>query len=271
MLESRDIMNCERLLIILSSLFYLLGGVCAILFGCARLTRMHPEKHRILGKLHGRQRHLLIATCCLLIAALGTGAAGKIVMSSPLEMARGPRGEPLLEASLRGFERELEDETAGAKDEAKQHFESGKRESGAHRYRDAATSYRKSVEALPTMSAYLNLGIALFYIGDFHGAKQAFRAGLQIAREKRAAQFRAVFRSIRLAQMEIDQRKLQRGMESHADIVGDRSDTDRPVANVPDADAASFHEQQMQGVLESYEKPRENDSDAGKPAGDASR
>ena len=97
----------------------------------------------------------------------------------------GPQGESIQKATLTGFEKELADAATEHASEAKNYFKAAEHDFEARRYRDAAKNDQKSIGALPTSSAYLNLGASLFYVSDLRQAEGAIHTGLQLTRKKR--------------------------------------------------------------------------------------
>ncbi len=101
-----------------------------------------------------------------------------------VEFSQGPRGELTQKATLSGFKKELEEAAAERVSEAEDYFNAAERDLLSNRYKDAANNYKKSINILPTMSAYLNLGISLIYVTDYLQAEDILISGIQIARKK---------------------------------------------------------------------------------------
>jgi tetratricopeptide (TPR) repeat protein len=122
------------------------------------------------------------------IFTAGGGLASILSFIQPnkpsLELRSDPHGESVQKATLTGFERELKEAAAEKESEARDYFKAAERDFAAQRYRDAASNYQKSIDVLPTISGYLNLGITLRHIADFQRTAAAFRSGLQEARRK---------------------------------------------------------------------------------------
>ncbi len=110
-----------------------------------------------------------------------------------LELIQGSHGEVIQRASITGFEKELEDAANEQKKEAGDYFNAAETDFKSWRYLEATNNYQKSINALPTMSAYLNLGLALLYVSDFQRAKDAFASGLAIAQKKENKLFEGAF------------------------------------------------------------------------------
>ena len=79
--------------------------------------------------------------------------------------------EFILKANLSSFEKELAEQSIETAEECKNYFKAGEQDFNANKIKDALKNYRKSIDALPTLSAYLNLGNCLIIISDFQKAK----------------------------------------------------------------------------------------------------
>jgi len=115
---------------------------------------------------------------------------------SLMEPSVGPHGELAQKASPTGFKKELVDqakEQAARAEAAEAYFDAAEYDFGANLYKDAALNYQKSIDALPTMSAYLNLSASQLYCSDFEKADRTVRAGLAIADGKNNQEFQAVY------------------------------------------------------------------------------
>src|SRR5262249_8237406 len=110
-----------------------------------------------------------------------------------LEQTQGPKGEIAQKATSTGFERELQEAAEERATGAKKHFQAAEEDYQERRYRDAADRYQKSIELLPTMSAYLNRGNALYFIPELGQAEAVYLAGLQLARKRNNKDFEASF------------------------------------------------------------------------------
>lgn len=129
--------------------------------------------------------HLFIAS--IIFAIIGWGIDMILAPpknQEPFNLILNVDGSLTQKATLSGFDEELQDIAEEYKEKSKTYFKAGEIDFEAERYRDAISNYKKSIETLPTISAYLNLGASLFYISDYHDAQNAYNSGLQIAREK---------------------------------------------------------------------------------------
>jgi tetratricopeptide (TPR) repeat protein len=125
-----------------------------------------------------------------LVAAYMAKAMRDISDRSPIEQAMHPHicHPSLKKATVRGFEEELAADRSKDKREfaerAEDLFLGGELDFQTYHYHDAIAKYRESVEAFPTMSAYLNLGLCLHMISELSESVEAYLPGLEIAREK---------------------------------------------------------------------------------------
>ncbi len=131
-----------------------------------------------------------------------------------LEAIENPAGQSSQRATLSGFENELDEAATERQSEAKDYFEVGERDFGRHHYRDAANNYQKSIDALPTMTAYLNLGNSLYSVSNYESTEKAYIAGLQIARKKRNKEFEGAFVG-NIGTVYADQGRLKEALRSY--------------------------------------------------------
>ena len=154
-------------------------------------TKVQREKFPILKKLDGKQVHLLVA--CVLLGGVATGAhIWKEVLTQPTtELTVGPGGEIAQTATPSRLEAELEGSALEYKSEATAYFSAACYDLRAGRYREAAYNFQKSIDILPTASAYLNSGVALLFVDDLPQAHDAFLKSLQLASKRENPNSRA--------------------------------------------------------------------------------
>jgi len=111
----------------------------------------------------------------------------------PFTETVGPEGAVLQKATRTGFEQEVREEAEELAARAAVHFEAAKEDYNASRYQDAADQYQKSIAILPTVSASLNRGNALYSISAFSQAEPVYLASLQLARKRGRQDFEANF------------------------------------------------------------------------------
>jgi tetratricopeptide (TPR) repeat protein len=183
-----------RLTIVCAYSCLFLGTIFGILCGGVSFTRGHRKRYPSLRRLDGQQIPFAICTIAFFfLTTIAFIVKEFLTLASPTEVIQGTQGELLQKATISGFERELEDAGAERQREAKAFFEAAERDFVKQRYGDAARGYQKSLEALPTMAAYLNLGASLYYVSDFRKAEEALIGGLRQARGKGNQQFEVAF------------------------------------------------------------------------------
>lgn len=167
-------------LIALSYICGFLSVLCGILMATT-FTKAQRERFPILKKFDGKQVRLLVA--CIVFGGAATGAhIWKEVLTQPTtELTVGPGGELAQTATPSRLAAELEGSALGYKSEAIAYFDAAYYDLKADRYRDAAYNFQKSIDILPTASAYLNLGVALWFVDDLPQAHDALLKSLQHA------------------------------------------------------------------------------------------
>ena len=177
----------------LKYLFAFLAFICGLLIK-PKFTKGQRDKYPILKKLDGKQLYLVGFTIIFSAISFGIYAIqDEQSVKSELELLHGYNGELNQRASILGFEKELEDAVKERKTEARDYFNAAEADFSSWRYKEAINNYQKSIKALPTMSAYLNMGHAYLYDSDFQGAKDAFASGLTIAQDKNNKLFEGAF------------------------------------------------------------------------------
>jgi tetratricopeptide (TPR) repeat protein len=161
----------------------------------SNLHRCHRERNwKLFCKDHKRQPFVWLFTILFTVVPGFMAYHSYIKPTSPsLESQSELRGQSVQKATLTGFEQELKEAAAEYESGAKDFFKVAERDMTAQRYPDAVTNYQKSLNFLPTMSGYLNLGIALGYTSKFREAEEKFITGLQMARKKGRKEFEAAF------------------------------------------------------------------------------
>ncbi len=202
----------NALLIILTGLFGFLATCCGLLLGIT-FSEKEWERWPRLKRLGSKKPHLLAVTVVsAMLAAISATGAG-IYKEEPAKIVIGPGGKPMEKATLAGFEKELEDAASGLRKQAKDHFGAAQEHFERYEYPEAVASYRLSIDSLPTMSAYLNLGLSHYYLSEFHPATIALEKGLQIAQENQNEKYRAVFLLI-IGNLQKDQGNWEEALDS---------------------------------------------------------
>ncbi len=180
-------------LIVVTYLFGFLAATFWILLGVT-LTKGQRQRYPFLKRLDGKKLPISVAAVVFFALFYGANAAREILGPKPLvQLTPMPLGELVQKATPTGFKKELEEVVSERMSEAADYFNAGERDYDASRYKDAAGNYAKSINAIPTMSGYMNLGLSLMITSNVRLAKEAFLSGIQIARKKRHLFFEAAF------------------------------------------------------------------------------
>lgn len=180
-------------IIILASLCGLIAALSVALLGFS-FTRAQRSKYKILKKLDGKQIHLAVIFVVFSVASYGVTLWKDVLTERhPFDLSQGPRGELSQKATDSEFLTELQEASGEEQHAAKDYFNAAERHFALARYREAATDYQLSVNAVPTQSAYLNLGISQTYLADYGPAEAALNSGLRLSRSKGKKEFEANF------------------------------------------------------------------------------
>jgi tetratricopeptide (TPR) repeat protein len=95
-----------------------------------------------------------------------------------VEVALGPHDDLASVATYIAFEKEIVGYPDNVAGQSRDFFRAGERDLKSGYYAEAATVFKKSVEALPTTAGYLNLGVALVYVGDLTQSETDLSTGL---------------------------------------------------------------------------------------------
>ena len=242
-------------LIILISLFGCLGAISALLLGVSQWKKL------LIG----------VAIVCIVIASGATLWKEILSVKPPMETVQGPGGELTQKATITGFKRELQEAADELVREAEDYFNAAERDFAASRFRDAATNYQKSVDVLPTMSGYLNLGISLFYVSDFRQAEDAFISGLQMARKKGNREFEGAFLG-NIGLVYFNQGKLEEALKSHQAAFEIHKQIGHPLGQANDLNnIGNVYAKQgkLEEALKSYQAALEIHKQIGHPLGQA--
>lgn len=199
------------LLITLSHLFTTVGVIGAALFSVS-CTQIQRSRFPILRVLDGRKLHLFIGTALCFI--FGYGASWyKEILFTRMSFVQ-TSGSTLLaeKAGITAFDNELSEAAAEHALEAAAYFKAAEQDFAAKHFRDAGNNYQHSIALVPTLSAYLNWGIALRYQGTLTGAETALSTGLQEAKRKGRQRFEANF-LLNLGAVYTAQLKFEEGLQ----------------------------------------------------------
>lgn len=177
-------------LIILGHFFTFVATIAGLLLGLS-FTKAEFAAYPILHLLDGQRIPLAVTTVVSLVIVLVTNLLKDV--KKEFETVQGPKGESFQKATESGFEKELNDAADDLKAKAMRYFDVAEEDFKPGSYEDAAKNYQKSLDLLPTMSAYLNAGISWYYVSNYPKAEQAFLAGLKLAQQKEDEKFEGMF------------------------------------------------------------------------------
>ncbi|MCH8272371.1 MAG: hypothetical protein IIB41_03855 [Candidatus Marinimicrobia bacterium] len=166
-------MNKKKALICVASVFGAMAAVSGLLLGLSPSTE-GLEAIPFLKNIVEKKLILVFTTIIFGIIATAATLWYKLMKENETTKTfTGPGGEQVVGATLSGFRKEAAKEASVLVNEAEKYFEAGDTDFEKMRYKDAAFNYEKSMSTLPTMSAYLNMGISLYYISEFQKAFEA--------------------------------------------------------------------------------------------------
>ena len=129
----------------------------------------------------------------VLIFLITSVAINLKAVGSMFEPVEGRSGEVIQKATPTAIKKELADAAKDLAEKAENYFNAAEGDFASKNYQDASKNYQKSIDILPTSSAYGNLGLSLSFFSDYANAERAFFAGLKIARERRNRRYEAAF------------------------------------------------------------------------------
>jgi tetratricopeptide (TPR) repeat protein len=182
-----------RTLIVVASLFACLGVIAAVLVGIS-FSESHRKQYQFLNLLYEEQTQWLTVTVILLVMAYGAKLWKDLLSSKPqLESIHLYSGQLSQKATRHGVKTELDEADPEVAQEARAYLDAGEKDFARRRFREAADSFQKAVDVLPTMSGYMNLGVSFVCVWEFRQAEDAFISGIQIAHRKGNREFEGAF------------------------------------------------------------------------------
>jgi tetratricopeptide (TPR) repeat protein len=255
-------------LIILGHLFTFVAAFAGLLLAL-NFTKAEFAVYPILHWLDGKQLPLAVTTVVSLVIVFVTNLFKDV--KNEFETVQGPKGEAFQKATESGFEKELKDAADDLKVRAKRFFEAAEKELKPGSYEDAARNYQKSIDLLPTMSAYLNVGISWYYVSNYPKAEQVFLTGLQLARQKGDKRFEGNFLG-NIGNVYCQQGKLnealksyQQALEIHKHIVNPLGEA----ANLGNIGVVYANQGKLNEALRSYQQALEIHKHIVNPLGEA--
>jgi tetratricopeptide (TPR) repeat protein len=174
---------------LLACLAVLFSALLGISFGDS-----YRQQYPWLSILAEDPTQLLLASVVCWVMAYAAKLLGEFLSLKPqLESVNIPGGQLAQKATRQSVENELLEAESEMASEARPYLEAGQRDFTAGRYREAVGNFSQSIDVLPTMSAYLNLGLSLMYLWEYRQAEEKFLSGMQLARSKGSREFEGAF------------------------------------------------------------------------------
>ena len=208
---------------------------------------------------------LLAASCGVLRGASFSKADPTLVQT------QGTGGQIFEKATLMGFQKEVEGALSEQRSHTTDYFKTAEHDFEKRRYADAADNYQKSSGVIPTMSAYLNLGLSLWYVSNFAQAQEAFSSGLRIAIKKQDRKFEAAFRG-NIGNVYLNQGKLEEALKSYRDALAIHEEIGNPLeqANVLNNIGLIYYQRgKLEEALKSHRDALTTFNEIGNPLGQA--
>ena len=105
--------------------------------------------------------------------------------------AEAPSGRLVTYATDAAFDADVKRHAQRRTGKARDYFMAGQRDFAAGRWSQAISNYQQSIDAAPTVPAYLNIGASYEFISDFSQAIRALGLGLRLADEDNDDEYRA--------------------------------------------------------------------------------
>ena len=163
------------------------SAALAVMAGLLLLSSwLHVVRVRVPAVTRLDKRRLVLMLATVLAGIVGAGAMtwkSHEEVRGSLTWSQAPGGELVQKATLLGLRRELRRGTESG-GQAREAFERGEAALSASHLGEATEQYGRSIRAAPTVAGYLNLGMTLLFLEEFHWAEEALRAGLRIAQDE---------------------------------------------------------------------------------------
>jgi tetratricopeptide (TPR) repeat protein len=130
-------------------------------------------------------RFYFSATALLLAAVYGMIAAVESMREAKaIAIEAGPRASLVAGVTSDGWAREVDARVAFRRQEASEFFRSGEALLHTQDYLAAATAFRRSTDAIPTLASLANLSVSLRLAGDLPGSADAAQRAIALPRHK---------------------------------------------------------------------------------------
>lgn len=179
-------------ILVYAGYFFQAAAAIIILLLGTSFSQRQRTRYPILRKLDGKQiRFGSVAVIFLAVGYFLSAYKEVYVAKQSFTQQEGPGTSQAVIATQGAFDLELLEAATERVKIAREHFASAQRLFNGGQYASAIAQYRSSIAALPTLSAFLNLGISLRWISEFHEASRILRVGLHLAQQKKQMAFEA--------------------------------------------------------------------------------
>jgi tetratricopeptide (TPR) repeat protein len=179
------------------------------------------------GRVQLHTKKGLLAALLLLLGAIASVTQLLTSAKPSVEAKASSQGGVVVQATAAGFERDLKNEIfegdlqKGEKEsseESKDYFYAGERAFKANKYQDAIRNYQNSIEARPTPSAYMNLGLCFWNILDLKNAEDSFQQGLRLVQKRKDDIFQLFFLA-NIGKLNINMGNLEKALNYFESII----------------------------------------------------
>ena len=180
-------------------------------------------------------------------------------------------GQILEKSTLTGFGKEVEEALSEQRNQTTDYFKAAEHDFAAGLYRTAVSNYQKSISVIPTMSAYLNLGISHFYLSKYDKADEALTSGLKIAVQKQDKELEATLRN-GLGNVYFNQGKYEDALKYHQEALTIHKDIGNPLGlafDLGNLGSVYFNQGKYEDALKYYKDALTIHNNIGNPLGQA--
>ena len=149
-------MVLTNLLWVISAIFGTLGTLYLTLFG-AGLYNSQLIRNTILEKFIDSPTRLFAAGSFFLVVSAGAYLINTITNTEPNFITIDfDEDKKVQTAAIAGYKKEIREQDKKLIKETEKYFEAGRADLQSKRYKEAITNFSKCLDAIPTLSAYLN-------------------------------------------------------------------------------------------------------------------
>ncbi len=169
--------------IILTSVFGLLAALVTMLAG-ASSSKANQKRFPFLRKVKGREPQLTIAAIVFVVLSYASTTWKEMVGIKPIVTSRTREGSLAQQGTLEAFREALKGQKGPQAKDAEVYFTAADLDMQRGFYEDAARAFQKSIDLVPALPSYANLGLALAYMHELPAAIDVFTKALQVAQQQ---------------------------------------------------------------------------------------